>query len=175
MTTGPEYDEELVTVSDTQVTWLTQEAYNRLKHELDELIENRPVIAQKINTSREEGDLKENGGYHAAREEQGQQEARIRHLQELLRGAKVGEAPANDGIAEPGMVLTVRYDGEDDEEVFLLATREEGGEGELEVYSPESPLGRALLGAKEGETREYELPNGKTQKVILTKAVPYGG
>ncbi|CRK61580.1 Transcription elongation factor GreA [Alloactinosynnema sp. L-07] len=161
-------------MSDTQVTWLTQEAYNRLKHELDELIENRPVIAQKINTSREEGDLKENGGYHAAREEQGQQEARIRHLQELLRGAKVGEAPTVDGVAQPGMVLTVRY-GDDDEEQFLLATREEGGEGGLEVYSPESPLGRALLGAKEGETREYALPNGKTQKVTLTKAVPYSG
>ncbi|WP_436493748.1 transcription elongation factor GreA [Actinokineospora sp. HUAS TT18] len=163
-----------MTVSDTQVTWLTQEAYNRLKHELDELIENRPVIAQKINTSREEGDLKENGGYHAAREEQGQQEARIRHLQELLRGAKVGEAPTVDGVAQPGMVLTVRY-GDDDEEQFLLATREEGGEGGLEVYSPESPLGRALLGAKEGETREYALPNGKIQKVALIKAVPYSG
>ncbi|HVK25281.1 MAG TPA: transcription elongation factor GreA [Actinokineospora sp.] len=161
-----------MTVSDTQVTWLTQEAYNRLKHELDELIENRPVIAQKINTSREEGDLKENGGYHAAREEQGQQEARIRHLQELLRGAKVGEAPTVDGVAQPGMVLTVRY-GDDDEEQFLLATREEGGEGGLEVYSPESPLGRALLGAKEGETRQYALPNGKIQKVTLIKAVPY--
>ena len=159
-------------MSDTQVTWLTQEAYNRLKHELDELIENRPVIAQKINTSREEGDLKENGGYHAAREEQGQQEARIRHLQELLRGAKVGEAPTVDGVAQPGMVLTVRY-GDDDEEQFLLATREEGGEGGLEVYSPESPLGRALLGAKEGETRQYALPNGKIQKVTLIKAVPY--
>ncbi|OLR90036.1 transcription elongation factor GreA [Actinokineospora bangkokensis] len=164
-----------MTVSDTQVTWLTQEAYNRLKSELDELIENRPVIAQKINTSREEGDLKENGGYHAAREEQGQQEARIRHLQELLRGAKVGETPAANGIAGPGMVLTVRYEGDDEDETFLLATREEGGEGAIEVYSPESPLGKALLGAKEGETREYELPNGKTQKVTLNKAEPYSG
>jgi transcription elongation factor GreA len=172
---GSEYDEEMVTVSDSQVTWLTQEAYNRLKHELDELIENRPVIAAKINASREEGDLKENGGYHAAREEQGQQEARIRHLQELLRTAKVGEAPANDGFAEPGMVLTILYEGDGDTERFLLATREEGAEGALEVYSPESPLGKALLGAKEGETRSYELPNGSTQKVTLVKAVPYTG
>ena len=78
---------------DTQVTWLTQEAYDRLKHELDELIANRPVIAAEINARREEGDLKENGGYHAAREEQGQQEARIRQLQELLRTAQVGVAP----------------------------------------------------------------------------------
>ncbi len=169
-------NEEMVTVSDTKVTWLTQEAYDRLKHELDELIENRPVIAAKINDSREEGDLKENGGYHAAREEQGQQEARIRHLQELLRTAKVGEAPANDGRAEPGMVLTIRYVGDDQEERFLLATREEGGgEGSIEVYSPESPLGKALLGAAEGEAREYELPNGNKQKVTLLKAVPYSG
>jgi transcription elongation factor GreA len=169
------HDEEMVAVSDTQVTWLTQEAYDRLKHELDELIENRPVIAARINDSREEGDLKENGGYHAAREEQGQAEARIRHLQELLRSAKVGEAPANDGTAEPGKILTVRYDGDDDEEKFLLATREEGAEGALDVYSPESPLGKALLGAKEGESREYDLPNGHTQKVTLIKAVPYTG
>jgi transcription elongation factor GreA len=165
----------LVTVSDTQVTWLTQEAYNRLKQELDELVDNRPVIAAKINASREEGDLKENGGYHAAREEQGQAEARIRHLQELLRNAKVGEAPANDGLAEPGKVLTIRYEGDDETEKFLLATREEGAEGSMEVYSPESPLGKALLGAKEGETRSYELPNGSTQQVTLVKAVPYAG
>ena len=166
-------NEEMVTVSDTQVTWLTQDAYDRLKHELDDMIENRPVIAAKINDSREEGDLKENGGYHAAREEQGQQEARIRHLQELLRAAKVGEAPKNDGLAEPGKILTVRYDGDDQDEKFLLATREEGAEGDLDVYSPDSPLGKALLGAKEGETRSYALPNGTTQKVTLVKAVPY--
>lgn len=160
-------------MSETQVTWLTQDAYDRLKQELDELIENRPAMAAKINASREEGDLKENGGYHAAREEQGQQEARIRQLQELLRGAHVGEAPKNDGVAEPGMVLTVRYEGDDEEEEFLLATREEGAHGEMEVYSPSSPLGAALLGAKQGETREYELPNGGTMKVTLTRAVPY--
>ncbi|GAA1963290.1 transcription elongation factor GreA [Amycolatopsis minnesotensis] len=162
-------------MSDTKVTWLTQDAYDRLKHELDEAIENRPVIAARINDSREEGDLKENGGYHAAREEQGQAEARIRHLQELLRNAKVGEAPANDGTAGPGKVLTVRYDGDDADEQFLLATREEGAEGGLDVYSPDSPLGKALLGAKEGEAREYELPNGSKQKVTLVKAVPYTG
>ncbi|MGH3438226.1 MAG: transcription elongation factor GreA [Sciscionella sp.] len=162
-------------MSETQVTWLTQEAHDRLKHELDELVDNRPAMAAKINASREEGDLKENGGYHAAREEQGQQEARIRQLQELLRVAKVGEAPANDGVAEPGMVLTVRYEGDDETEEFLLAAREEGAHGSMEVYSPGSPLGSALLGAKEGETREYELPNGRSMKVTLIKAIPYHG
>src|SRR5580692_11482650 len=69
--------EGIMTVSDTQVTWLTQDAHDRLKNELDELVANRPVIAAKINDAREEGDLKENGGYHAAREEQAQLEARI--------------------------------------------------------------------------------------------------
>ncbi|TCP56311.1 transcription elongation factor GreA [Tamaricihabitans halophyticus] len=164
-------------MSDTQVTWLTQDAYDRLKQELDELIENRPVIAAKINDSREEGDLKENGGYQAAREEQGHQEARIRHLQELLRTAKVAETPKDNGVAEPGMVLTVQYAGDDEPEEFLLATREEGAieSGSIEVYSPGSPLGKALLGAKEGEERSYELPNGKVQQVTLIKAVPYAG
>jgi transcription elongation factor GreA len=164
-----------MTVTEMQAAWLTQDAYDRLKHELDELIANRPVIAAEINARREEGDLKENGGYHAAREEQGQQEARIRQLQELLRTAKVGEAPPDDGIAEPGMVLTVRYDGDDDTETFLLGSREEGSHGDLEVCSPNSPLGAALFGAKVGETRQYQLPNGGTMKVTLEAAKPYTG
>jgi transcription elongation factor GreA len=83
-------NEERGEMTETQVTWLTQESYDRLKTELDQLIANRPVIAAEINDRREEGDLRENGGYHAAREEQGQQEARIRQLQELLNTAKVG-------------------------------------------------------------------------------------
>lgn len=165
----------MVTVSETMVTWLTQESHDRLKHELDELIAQRPVIAAEINARREEGDLRENGGYQAAREEQGRQEARIRQLQDLLHNAKVGEAPKADGTAAPGMVLTVRYDGDDDTETFLLATREEGSHGELEVYSPNSPLGEALLGAKEGETRQYTLPNGGHMKVTLVTAKPFSG
>lgn len=113
-------------MTETQGTWLTQESYDRLKAELDQLIANRPVIAAEINERREEGDLKENGGYHAAREEQGQQEARIRQLQELLSAAKVGVAPTRSGVALPGSVVTVYYDGdESDKETFLIATREE--------------------------------------------------
>ncbi|WP_433871402.1 transcription elongation factor GreA [Saccharopolyspora sp. CA-218241] len=160
-------------MSETQVTWLTQDAFERLKTELDELVANRPVIAAKINDAREEGDLRENGGYHAAREEQAQIEGRIRQLQELLRTAQVGDVPTESGVAMPGSVLTVRYDDEDDTEKFLLANREEGAHGDIEVYSPESPLGKALLDAKEGETREYELPNGGTMKVTLVKAEPF--
>src|SRR5689334_24690965 len=163
-----------MTVTEASVTWLTQEAYDRLKAELEELIDNRPVIAAEINARREEGDLKENGGYHAAREEQGQQEARIRQLQELLGNAKVGEVPKQSGVALPGSVVKVYYNGdESDTETFLIATRQEGiGDGNLEVYSPNSPLGAALLDAKVGETRSYTVPNGAIVKVTLVSAEP---
>ncbi|MGQ0573151.1 MAG: transcription elongation factor GreA [Pseudonocardia sp.] len=161
---------------DTQVTWLTQEAHDRLKNELDVLIGNRPVIAAEINARREEGDLKENGGYHAAREEQGQQEARIRQLQELLRTAQVGTAPSAAGVAAPGMVLTVQYDGDpDDTEAVLLGSREEGAHGDLQVISPNSPLGAALLGAHVGEARMYQLPDGGNMTVTLVSAEPFTG
>ncbi len=162
-------------MTDTQVTWLTPESHERLKNELDALIANRPVIAAEINERREEGDLKENGGYHAAREEQGQQEARIRQLQELLNNAKVGEAPTQSGVALPGSVVKVYYDGDEkDTETFLIATREEGAQdGGLEVYSPSSPLGAALIEAKVGESREYTIPSGATIKVTLVSAEPY--
>ncbi|MFC4605540.1 transcription elongation factor GreA [Rhodococcus kronopolitis] len=162
-------------MTETQVTWLTQESHDRLKTELDQLIANRPIIAAEINERREEGDLKENGGYHAAREDQGQQEARIRQLQDLLNNAKVGQAPTQSGVALPGSVVKVYYDGDEtDTETFLIATREEGvRENELEVYSPNSPLGSALLNATIGDTREYVLPNNKTMKVTLISAEPY--
>ncbi|MDQ2845953.1 MAG: transcription elongation factor GreA [Actinomycetota bacterium] len=157
-------------------TWLTQEAFDRLKGELDELIADRPVIAAEINARREEGDLKENGGYHAAREEQSKREARIRQLQELLNEAKVGVRPADDGVVEPGMVVTIAYNSDDDDqETFLLGSREEGMHGSMSVYSPQSPLGKAILGATPGETREYELPNGKSQKVTIVECKPYSG
>jgi transcription elongation factor GreA len=149
-------------MTDTQVTWLTQEAYDRLKAELDQLIANRPIIAAEINDRREEGDLRENGGYHAAREE-------------LLNNAKVGEAPKQSGVALPGSVVKVYYDDDkSDTETFLIATRQEGvSDGKLEVYSPNSPLGGALIDAKVGETRSYQVPNGNTVKVTLVSAEPY--
>src|SRR5690606_4020166 len=164
-------------MTDTQTTWLTQEAYDRLKAELDQLIANRPIIAAEINDRREEGDLRENGGYHVAREEQGQQEARIRQLQELLNNAKVGEAPTVSGVALPGSVVTVYYDDdESDTGTVLIGTRQEGiTDGEVEVYSPNSPLGAALLDAKVGESRTYTVPSGATVKVTLVSAEPYQG
>lgn len=164
-----------MTDNDAPATWLTQEAYDRLKNELDGLVANRPVIAAEINARREEGDLKENGGYHAAKEEQGKQEGRIRQLEHLLRTAKVGAPPADDGAAQPGMVVTVRFDEDDETETFLIGSREAGPTTDLEVYSAQSPLGLALSGAKEGETREYETPAGKKMHVTLLKATPFTG
>jgi transcription elongation factor GreA len=167
--------EERDEMTDNQVVWLTQESHDRLKAELDQLIANRPIIAAEINDRREEGDLRENGGYHAAREQQGQEEARIRQLQELLNTAKVGEAPKQSGVALPGSVVKVYYDAdESDSETFLIATRQEIiSDGKLEVYSPNSPLGSALLNAKVGETRTYTVPSGSTVKVTLVSAEPY--
>jgi len=162
-----------MTVTETQVTWLTQDAFDRLKSELDDLIANRPVIAAEINARREEGDLKENGGYHAAREEQGQQEARIRQLQELLRTAQVGTSPTSADSAAPGTVLTLKYEDDADTEKMLLGSREEGVRGGLEVVSPSSPLGAALIGAHVGDTREYQLPDGGSMKVALVSAEPF--
>src|SRR6202034_2344548 len=117
------------------VTWLTQEAYDRLKAEFDYLsVQGRIDIAKKIEAAREEGDLRENGGYHAAKEEQGKQEGRILQLQHILENARVGEAPRADGVVSPGMTVNVRVAG-DDEVTFLLASREESG-APIDVYSP---------------------------------------
>jgi transcription elongation factor GreA len=159
-----------------QQTWLTQEAYDRLKAELDHASgPGRAEIVAKIESAREEGDLKENGGYHAAKEEQGKLEARIRQLTQLLRDATVGEAPTTAGVAGPGMVVEVRFQGDTDAERFLIGSREDNTHDDVEVYSAQSPLGLALTGAKVGETVSYTLPNGKAMQVELLTATPYVG
>ncbi|MFD3519604.1 transcription elongation factor GreA [Streptomyces sp. NPDC058653] len=165
-----------MTQTSENVTWLTQAAYNQLKAELDHLSgPARVEIAQKIEAAREEGDLKENGGYHAAKEEQGKQELRVRQLTQLLQNAKVGEAPADNGIVEPGMVVTIAFDGdEDDTLTFLMASREYAS-SDIETYSPQSPLGTGVNGKKVGDDAEYELPNGKKASVKILAAKPYQG
>ncbi len=157
------------------LTWLTQEAYDRLKTELDYLSgPGRVDIAKKIEAARDEGDLRENGGYHAAKEEQGKIEGRIIQLAHILQHAKVGEPPRTDGVVGPGMTVTIRFDGDDDEVTFLLASREESG-APIDVYSPRSPLGSAINGKKIGDTATYTLPNGRGAKVEILEAVPYVG
>ena len=164
-----------MTESTVAETWLTQDAYDRLQAEHDRLVEARPEVSKVIEKAREEGDLRENGGYHAAKEEQGKQEARIRQLEQLLRNAKVGEAPTAPGVAGPGMVVTVRFEGDDDTERFLLGSREDHVDGGLEIYSANSPLGKALTGVSVGETVSYALPNGRQMKVELLEAAPFSG
>jgi transcription elongation factor GreA len=153
-------------------SYLTQDAFDRLKAELDQLSgDGRTEIAKRIEAAREEGDLKENGGYHAAKEEQGKMEARIRQLTQLLENAVVGTKPADDGIVEPGMVVTIDMFGDD--MTFLLGSREIADGSDLEVYSEKSPLGAAINGKKVGDTATYDAPNGKTIEVTVKAATPH--
>ena len=153
-------------------SWLTQEAADRLSAELANLeTTGRSEIIKKIEAARAEGDLKENGGYHAAREEQGKIEARIRQLKHMLENAEIGTAPNNaDGLISPGMRVTVEIMG--DKMEFLLGSREISS-GDLDVYSEKSPLGAAVMGAKIGDTKTYNAPNGKTISVKIIKAEVY--
>lgn len=154
------------------ITWLTQEAHDRLSAELTQLSTiGRHDIAEKIDIARQEGDLKENGGYHAAREEQAKQEARIRQLTELLRTAVVGEAPPDDGVVESGMVVTATVAG--DRMTFLLGSREVAEGTGLDVYSASSPLGAAIVGHSRGDSTSYTAPNGREIEVVIHEATPF--
>jgi transcription elongation factor GreA len=159
--------------------WLTQDAYDKLTAELEHLKgPARQEVIARISAARDEGDLKENGGYHAAREEQGKLEGRIRQLEDMLRRAEVGETPADDGVVEPGMKVTYKFVGDDDDEAetFLLGAREmEDTAAGLKVYSPQSPLGSAIIGASTGDTVSYLAPNGKELQVVIVDAVPFTG
>jgi transcription elongation factor GreA len=150
----------------TPKTWLTQAAADRLQDELAELEgPRRADVVKKIEAARAEGDLKENGGYHAAKDEQGKIEARIRQLKHMLENAHIGQPPASEsGVVAQGMKVSVEIMG--DELHFLLGSREIDIEG-LDVYSEKSPLGAAVLGQKIGETVTYTAPNGKEIKVTI--------
>jgi transcription elongation factor GreA len=140
---------------DAQRTWLTEETHDRARIELALLRMERATGAHRGHSDREAREL------------------RIRQLQELIATAAVGHEPPDDGVAEPGMVLTVRYEADDLTETFLMADREESASNDLPIYSPHSPLGTALCGATAGEQREYLLPSGETMTVTLVHAVPY--
>jgi transcription elongation factor GreA len=139
--------------------WLTPDAAERLRNELNEL------IALTEASSDDAGEQ--------ALERYQERENRIQQIRDLLDDAVIGQDPPDDGVAEPGMVLTVRYDDTGDVETFLLGIR--GAEhGDLQVYSPSSPLGTALVGARQGEQRTYQVPSGAVLPVTLLEAVPYG-
>ena len=157
-------------MADTQ--WLTQAQYDLLQKELTERIEiKRPGIAKLIDAARQEGDLRENGGYHAARNEQSMNETRIQTLQEMLASAEVGETPADDGIVEPGMVVTALVGGR--EMTFLLGSRDAGGDLGVQVFSAKAPLGAAVTGHKTGDKVSYEAPNRKEIEVEILTAKPF--
>lgn len=152
--------------NDPQPVWLSQQAYQKLQQELATLRELNAAAPQ------------DDADYNSILVRQARH-ARIQHIHDLLTNATIGEDPPDDGIAEAGMVVTVRYDDSDDgghngdTETFLLGVR--GAEhGDLEVYSVKSPLGAAILGARPGERRTYTLPNGGALGVTILKCVPYG-
>jgi transcription elongation factor GreA len=157
------------------VVWLTQAKFDQLQAELEQLRgPGRAEVVKKVTEAREEGDLKENGGYHAAREELGKIDGRVQQLVAMLERAKVGETPPDDGVVEPGMKVTADVAGLARE--FLLGAREMAGEGiDIDVFSPQSPLGQAIIGARTGDTVAYESPLGKTVEVKIIEAVPYLG
>jgi len=163
----------VTTDSTTAHTWLTPEAHARLQASLEDMTGPvRADIVKKIEAARDEGDLKENGGYHAAKEEQGKLELRIRQLKQLLRDVRVGDTPTGD-VVEEGCLVSVDYG--DDVETFLFANREnatdKGGKiGALDVYSPESPIGQALAGHKKGDEVVFG-PNAI--KVTIKDVQPY--
>jgi transcription elongation factor GreA len=140
---------------DTQRVWLTEQTYDRARIELTMLQMELATGSCREHTDSEQRAL------------------RIRQLHELISSAAVGHEPPDDGVAEPGMVLTVRYEADDLTETFLMADREESLDDDLPIYSPRSPLGAALCGATAGEQRQYLLPGGDTMTVTLVDAVPY--
>ncbi|AOY55779.1 MAG: hypothetical protein RI933_242 [Actinomycetota bacterium] len=161
-------------MSEHQPTWLTQEAYDRLSSELEYLLTvARNDIAKRIQEAREEGDLKENGGYHAAKEEQGKIEARINRLEEILANSVVGETRESHGVVEQGMVVKLTLNGSELE--FLLGSAEIAEGSEIEVYSPDSPIGQAIMGAKIGETVRFFAPNGKEREIEILEVRNFTG
>ena len=154
-------------------TWLTQEAADRLSAELTELETTvRSEVVKKIEAARAEGDLKENGGYHAAREEQGKNEARIRQLKQMLENAQIGTPPSDTGTIAIGHVVTVEF-SDGDSERFWLVSREEAVHATMDVYSPDSPLGNAVIGKKQGDKSSFALPNGKEISILIKNVEIY--
>jgi transcription elongation factor GreA len=153
-------------------TFLTPDAYEKLRAELEYLkTEGRAQIEARIQEARSHGDIRENADYDAAKNEQGLMEARIRQLEELLATAEVREV-ADTGKVEVGSLVTV-VDEDGDELEYFVASPENRRPGVL-LASPESPLGKALLGASPGDTVTYQAPGG-TFTVTVRAVRPFRG
>jgi len=151
---------------------LTPRAFERLTKELEHLSTVKRVeLANTIETARQLGDLKENGDYHAAKDEQGTVENRIRTLQATLQDAEIVEV-ADDGTVQAGMLINIRYVGDNDSERYLVGHIEERTD-ELEVLTPSSPLGQVLLGRKASERVSYIAPTGAALEVDVLDVTIY--
>ena len=154
----------------TEPTKLTQATHDRLVAELEDLTtRGRVEIAQAIEAARALGDLSENGDYHAAKDSQGKMESRIRQLQAMLKRVElVDDAGSGDGSVSLGSTVTLRYDGddEDDTQQFFVGSIEER-QGDLNVISPSSPLGQVLVGQRSGDAVEYQAPGGMLKVHIV--------
>jgi transcription elongation factor GreA len=147
---------------------LSREAYDRLKTELTELTgEGRIDIARKIEAARALGDLSENGDYHAAKDQQGKMESRIRHIEGILRDATIVEGGTSDGSVSVGSMVEVRFPGDSDTERYLVGSIEERPQ-DCEVVSPGSPLGASLLGARPGDIRTYQVNGSAIDVEVVT-------
>ena len=159
-----------VSANQTQPTKLTKSTHERLKAELEDLTtRGRVEIAQAIEAARAMGDLSENGDYHAAKDAQGKMESRIRKLQAMLKQVEiVDETGTDDGTVSLGSTVTLRYEGDDEGDVqrFFVGSIEER-QGDLNVISPSSPLGRVLVGQRAGNTVEYQAPGGMLKVHIV--------
>ncbi|MGD9526978.1 GreA/GreB family elongation factor [Pseudonocardia sp.] len=152
-------------MTETQV-WLARDAHERLRAELRELLRQRSDAV--------EGPEPDGSTDHQLMADRRDRDHRIRKLQEVLQNPIVGQEPPDDGVAEPGMVLTVRYEDDQETETFLLAHHDDGPyAGDLMTCSPDSPLGSALPGRRQGDTVQYLLPDGQPMRITLLRAVPY--
>jgi transcription elongation factor GreA len=155
----------------TEPTKLTRSTHERLVAELEDLTtRGRVEIAQAIEAARALGDLSENGDYHAAKDAQGKMESRVRQLQAMLKEVEiVDQAGGDDGTVSLGSTVTLRYEGDDEDDVqrFFVGSIEER-QGDLNVISPSSPLGQVLVGQSAGETVEYQAPGGNLKVRIVS-------
>ena len=144
---------------------LTQDAYERLRQELDERIARRTEISRWIERAREHGDIRENADYDAAKNEQGHNEARIRRVESILRSAVMVEASESD-VVGPGTIVEIRMDEDDTTTEYLVGSIEER-HATFDVLSVSSPLGQALLGARPGQRVAYTGPRRTFQVEVI--------
>jgi transcription elongation factor GreA len=151
-----------------QVQQLSKEAFDRLKAEFDDLTSRgRIEIARKIEAARELGDLSENGDYHAAKEEQGKMEGRIAHLSSLIENAEIVDADCGpDGTVQAGCIVSIRYEGDDEIEKYLIGSIEERRD-DVTIMSAGSPLGQAVIGSKVGDTVTFDAPTGPLNVTVV--------